>query len=81
MKSFDSRDKIPPLFLLEVTNACRQMKPGEKLEVIANDANITNDLKCILSACQHELTMVEQRDNTGTAFKIWLIKKRRGRNK
>ena len=75
MKSFDSRDTIPPLFLLEVTNACRRMKPGEKLEVIANDASITNDLKCILSACQHKLTMVEQRDEAGNTFKIWLIKK------
>ena len=66
---------IPPLFLLEVTNACRQMKPGEKLMVIANDANITDDLKCILAACQHKLTMVEQRDDAGNTFKIWLIKK------
>ena len=79
MKSFDSRDTIPTLFLLEVTNACRQMKPGEKLEIIANDANITNDLRCILSACQHELKMVERRDDVGNAFQIWLIERPRRR--
>ncbi len=74
MKSFDSRDTIAPFFLLEVSNACRQMEPGEKIEIIASDANITKDLRCILSACQHELTMVEQKDNAGNAFQIWLIK-------
>jgi TusA-related sulfurtransferase len=79
MKSFDSRDTIPPLFLLQVTNACRQMRPGEKLEIIAHDANITADLKCILAACEHELTMVERRDGAGNAFKIWLIERPRKR--
>jgi TusA-related sulfurtransferase len=75
MKSFDSRDTIPPLFLLQVTNACRRMRPGEKLEIIANDAGITDDLKRILAACDHEVTLVEQGRRTGSDFIIWLIKK------
>jgi TusA-related sulfurtransferase len=75
MKSFDSRDTIPPLFLLQVTNACRQMRPGEKLEIIAHDANITADLKCILAACEHDLLLAERGDDAGNAFKIWLIER------
>jgi TusA-related sulfurtransferase len=75
MKSFDSRDTIPPLFLLQVTNACRQLRAGEKLEIIASDAGITDDLKCILAACEHGVTLVEGGDHTGGGFIIWLIKK------
>jgi len=76
MKSFDARDTIPPLFLLQVTNACRQMRPGEKLEIIANDAGITADLKCILAACEHGVTLVEGKQPAGDSFKIWLIKRK-----
>jgi TusA-related sulfurtransferase len=77
MKSFDSRDTIPPLFLLQVTNACRRMQPGEKLEIIANDAGITDDLKCILAACEHEVSLVEGGNRSGGDFIIWLVKKPR----
>jgi TusA-related sulfurtransferase len=77
MKSFDSRDTIPPLFLLQVTNACRRMRPGEKMEIIANDADITDDLKCILAACEHGVTLMEGGNRTGGVSIIWLVKKPR----
>ncbi len=75
MKSLDSRNTIPPLFLLQVTNACRQLRPGEKLKIIAHDAGITEDLKCILAVCEHEVTLEEHKDHTGDHFKICLTKK------
>ena len=75
MQSFDSRNTILPLFLLQVTNAFRQMKPGEKLEIIANDTSIAEDLKSILASRGHELKVVEKMGETGNDFRIWLIKK------
>ena len=75
MKSFDSREMIPPLFLLEVTNACRQMRPGDKLEIISSDPGVTADLKCILAACERGITLVEGKRCAGGCFKVWLVKK------
>jgi TusA-related sulfurtransferase len=81
MESFDSRNTITPLFLLEVTNAFRRMPPGEGLEIIADDAGIAADLKSILAACKHELTVVVERmDETGSRYKIWLLRKPRKEN-
>jgi len=74
MNSLDSRNTIPPLFLLQVTNACRQLRPGEKLKIIAHDAGITEDLKCILAACEHKVTLEECKGHPGTHFMIWLTK-------
>lgn len=79
MKSFDSRHTITPLFLLQVTNACRRMGPGEKLEIISDDANITADLKCILAACEHGVTLMEEAAGASDCFRIWLIKEPGGR--
>ena len=75
MESFDSRNTLTPFFLLQVTNAFRQMKPGETLEIIANDASIASDLKSILASREHELKIVERVDETSKDFRIWLIKK------
>lgn len=75
MESFDSRNTIRPLFLLQVTNAFLQMRPGEKLEVITNDRYITADLQRILCRCRHELKVVEQMDESGAGYRIWLIKR------
>ena len=75
MESFDSRNTITPLFLLQVTNAFRQMKPGDKLEIIANDTSIASDLKSILASRGHELTVLERMDETCDDFRMWLIKK------
>jgi len=75
MESFDSRNTITPLFLLQVTNAFRQMKPGDKLEIIANDTSIASDLKSILASRGYELTGVEKVNETGNDYRMWLAKK------
>ncbi len=75
MELFDSRNAITPLFLLQVTNAFRRMPPGERLEVIADDAGIAADLKCILAGCKDVLTVIEEKDESGGNLIIWLIKK------
>jgi TusA-related sulfurtransferase len=74
METFDSRNAITPFFLLQVTNAFRKMKPGEKLEIIADDASIASDLKSILASTRHELKVVERVDETGNNLRMWLIK-------
>jgi TusA-related sulfurtransferase len=78
MESFDARHTITPLFLLQVTNAFRRIRAGEKLEIIADDLSIAADLKSILAGRKHELRIVEQREETGGKFKIWLINKPSG---
>jgi len=75
MESFDSRNMIAPLFLLEVTNACRQMQPGGKLEIITDDTGIAADLKRILAVCNQGVKIVERKDSTGRGLKIWHIKR------
>lgn len=75
MKSFDSRNMITPLFLLQVTNACRQMPAGEQLEVITDDSGIATDLKRILAECDQGVRVVRQKNRAGSNLKIWLIKK------
>jgi TusA-related sulfurtransferase len=74
METFDSRNAITPLFLLQVTNAFRKMKPGDKLEIIADDASIASDLKSILASRGHELKVVESVDETSNDLRMWLIK-------
>ena len=48
------------------------MPPGERLEIIVGDVGITADLRSILTACNHELTVIERMDEIGNRLKIWL---------
>ena len=75
MESFDSRNMITPLFLLQVTNACRQMPPGGQLQVITDDNGIATDLKRILAECDQGVRVVRQKNVETGNLKIWLIKK------
>lgn len=51
------------------------MKPGDSLEIIADDISIASDLKSILASKRYELKVVERAEGTGKDFQIWLIKK------
>ena len=48
MLSFDIRNALIPFSLLKISNAFKLMKPGDVMEVIANDAGIANDLQRLL---------------------------------
>ncbi len=48
MISFDIRNALIPFSLLKISNAFKRMKPGDVMEIIANDAGIANDLQRLL---------------------------------
>lgn len=48
MMSLDIRNELIPFSLLKISNAFKRMKPGDVMEVIANDAGIANDLQRLL---------------------------------
>ena len=48
MISFDFRKALIPFSLLRLSNAFQGMKPGDAIEVIADDASIAADLRLLL---------------------------------
>jgi len=48
MRILDLRGTIIPFSLLEISNVCKQMQPGETFEVIGEDSGIIAELSRIL---------------------------------
>jgi len=75
MDSFDLRETIIPFSLLQITNHFKRMKPGEVIEIIANDASVVKDLKSILPELEYELTQMENLNGKHSDFLMQLKRK------
>jgi TusA-related sulfurtransferase len=75
MESFDLRDTIIPFYLLQIANYFQQMKVGEEIEILANDAGVARDLKSILPASEVTIHAVAARKDDSPKFR-WRLKKK-----
>jgi hypothetical protein len=79
MITFDLRQTLIPLSLLQVANAFRWMKPGEEIEIFAGvttiDAAILKDLLMILPRTDYDLISRENRVNGDPVTRLILRKK------
>lgn len=70
----DLRGAIPPISLLKVTQAFREMKPNEILEILGHDPDTRRDLFKILPRLAYELIILEEMEQ-GDAFRVRMKKK------
>lgn len=56
----DLRGAISPISLLKVTQAFREMKPNEILEILVRDPDTRKDLFKVLPDLAYELIIVEE---------------------
>lgn len=70
----DLRGAIPPISLLKVTQAFREMKPNEILEILGHDPDTRRDLFKILPGPAYELIILEEMEQGG-AFRVRMKKK------
>ena len=74
MYSFDLRGTIIPFSLLQITNLFKEMKPGELMEIVGDDASIAKDLKRILPESACEFSFNENCNGDEPVFKVQLKK-------
>jgi TusA-related sulfurtransferase len=74
MYSFDLRGTIIPFALLQISNLFKEMKPGEFMEIVGDDASISKDLKRILPESTCEFSFNENCTGNEPLFKVQLKK-------
>jgi TusA-related sulfurtransferase len=74
MKTFDLRGTILPFSFLQIVNYCKQIEPGETVEVITNDESVVADLACLLPKPSVSVTVTECGEDNGSTFRITLKK-------
>lgn len=67
----DLRGMIVPMTLLNISNALREIKSGETVEIVASDPETKRDLFKILRAFPHELLNVSHEK---TVYRVRLRK-------
>jgi TusA-related sulfurtransferase len=70
----DLRGAIPPISLLKVTQAFREMKPDEILEILGHDPDTRRDLFKVLPKVAYELIVMEETEQ-GASFRVQMKKK------
>ena len=68
---FDLRGMIIPVSLLKITQALREIKSGEVVEIVGSDPETRRDLFKILRAFSYELLNV---DDEKTVYRVRLRK-------
>ena len=76
MISFDLRDALIPFSLLQIANAFQRMAPGEVMEILAGDADITTDLQRILPLAAYDIFFIEEAADTGRPNQRLQLKKK-----
>ena len=74
MYSIDLRGTIIPFSLLKITNLFKEMEPGDRIEIVGDDASISNDIKRILPESSCEFSFRENCTSTEPVFKVQLKK-------
>ena len=70
----DLRGAIPPISLLKITQAFREMKPDEILEILGQDPDTQRDLFKVLPTLSYELIIMEETEQ-GASFRVRMKKK------
>ena len=74
MVSFDIRNALIPFSLLKISNAFKSMRPGEVMEVIANDVAIADDLQRLLPESGQIIMASQAMGPEGPVFRFSLKK-------
>jgi len=74
MGAFDLRDTIIPFSLLQITNHCKRMVPGDEVEIIGCDDGILSDLKRLLPPSEFALTNIQALGDDSSEFRLRLRK-------
>jgi len=84
MVSFDLRQTLLPFSLLQITNAFRQMKPGDEMEIVAGvdgvDVAIYKDILRILPRADYDLLSKENLVGDDPIMRLRLRKKQSRNN-
>jgi TusA-related sulfurtransferase len=72
----DIRGTIPPISLLKVSQAFREMKKRETIEILCGDIDTRTDLFKVLPPLSYELVLVEELEAEGTLFRVRMKKKK-----
>ncbi len=75
MRILDLRGTIIPFSLLEISNICKLMRPGESFEVIGEDSGIIAELSRILPEPDFRLSRTDLPDPSDHGFRIRIYKK------
>jgi len=75
MHTLDLRGMILPFVLLKVSNAFKEMRIGESLEILLGDPDSVRDLLKILPPLSYELTAIKKNEEEDIDFCIQLLKK------
>ena len=70
----DLRGAIPPISLLKVTQAFREMKSDEILEILGHDPDTRRDMFKVLPTLAYELIIMEDTEQ-GASFRVRMKKK------
>jgi TusA-related sulfurtransferase len=74
MHSIDLRGTIIPFSLLKITNLFKEIEPGDRIEIVGDDASISKDLKRILPESSCEFSLRENCSGPEPVFKVQLKK-------
>ena len=69
----DLRGMIVPVTFLNITQALREIKPGESVEIIGSDSETKRDLFKILRTFPYELLNIDENDQK-TVYRVSLRK-------
>lgn len=76
MYHLDLRGRINPFVLLKASNAFKELKAGETIEIIGSSPEITTDLLKVLPAASCEIISSETIEDKHKGFRILLKKKK-----
>ena len=71
----DLRGAIPPISLLKVSQAFREMKNQEILEILCGDPDTRTDLFKVLPPFSYELIMMEELEEEKSSFRVRMKKR------
>ena len=71
----DLRETIPPITLLKISQAFRDMKPGEMLEILCRDLDTRRDVFKVISPVTCELIVMEEMADEPASVRVQMKKK------
>ena len=71
----DLRGAIPPITLLKASQAFREMKPQEVLEILCGDPDTQTDLLKVLPPFSYELIVMEELEEDKSSFRLQMKKR------
>lgn len=74
MKHLDLRETLHTFALLKGSNAFRELKPGETLEILGSGAETSEDILKVLPPSSYEVLFSEKNPNQAGQFRIRLKK-------